>query len=107
TVAKFNSAAAAAGIGTTASVNGGNVLFTANSTGTAGAFGVTVNGAAGSLVTAGRDMVGTIDGEGATGVGNILTLNSATSRANGLSLAVNVSDADVALNGGNIGAVTY
>jgi flagellar hook-associated protein 2 len=66
-----------------------------------------VGGVAATKDTAGRDMIGTIDGEDATGIGNILTLNSATSRANGLSLTVDVSDADVALNAGNIGDVTY
>jgi flagellar hook-associated protein 2 len=107
TVSKINSAAAAAGVATTATINGADIVFTANSAGTASSFGLTVNGAASTLVTAGRDIVGTIDGEGATGVGDILTLNSATSRANGISLAVDASDADAALFSGYLGDVTF
>lgn len=107
TVAKINSAAAAAGVAITASVSGANVLYTANSAGTASSFAVSVNAVAGTLVTAGRDIVGRIDGEDATGVGNILTLNSDTSGASGLSLAVEASDADVALFAGVLGEVTY
>lgn len=107
TVAQINTRAAAAGIGVTASVNGTSIDFTANTAGAGAAFTATLNAVAGTKTVAGRDMVGTIDGEEATGVGNILTLNSATSRANGLSLSVDVSNADISLFGGNIGDVTY
>jgi flagellar hook-associated protein 2 len=106
-VSKINTAAAAAGIAVTASISGADIRFTANSAGTASAFAVSVNAVSGTLVTAGRDIVGRIDGEETTGIGNIMTLNSETSGANGLSLAVEASDADVALFSGVLGEVTY
>jgi flagellar hook-associated protein 2 len=107
TVSKINTAAAAAGIAVTASISGADIRFTANAAGTASAFAVTVNAVSGTLVTAGRDIVGTIDGEETTGVGNVLTLNSETSGASGLSLAVEASDADIALFMGYLGDVTF
>jgi flagellar hook-associated protein 2 len=107
TVAAINTRASAAGITTTASTDGTNIFLTANDAGTASAFTASFTSGVAVKTTAGQDIVGDIDGEDATGVGNILTLNSTTSRANGLSLAVDVSDADVALNFGVIGEVTY
>jgi flagellar hook-associated protein 2 len=107
TVAAINAAAAAAGITTTASTDGTSIFVTANEAGTASAYSVTFTDGVATKTQAGRDIIGTIDGEETTGVGNILTLNSATSRANGLSLAVDVSDADVLLNFGVIGEITY
>jgi flagellar hook-associated protein 2 len=105
--ASINKAAAAAGFGTTASVDGSSIVFTANSAGTASAFSVTLNGAAGSQLTAGRDVVGTIDGQAASGTGDILTLTSKTSNANGLSLLTGFSDTDVSASGGAVGSITY
>jgi flagellar hook-associated protein 2 len=107
TVAKINKNVAAAGIGVTASINGTSIVFTANSAGSGQAFSAKLDGVAGTRDMAGRDIVGTIDGEAATGVGNVLTLNSASSRANGLSLAVDVTDAEAVLHSGNIGDVTF
>ena len=106
-VAQINSRAAADGLGVTASINGTNIVFTANSAGVGSAFSATLDAVAGTQTQAGVDIVGTIDGEDATGVGNILTLNSATSRANGLGLAIDVSSADISLYSGNLGNVTY
>jgi flagellar hook-associated protein 2 len=106
-VAALNTRAAAAGIGVTASVNVPNVIFTANTAGSSSAFKVTLDGTDATQVTAGRNVVGTIDGKTATGVGSTLSLNNAASGANGLSLDVDVSDADVSASGGNVGSVTY
>lgn len=106
-VAAINSRAAAAGISMTASVNIPAVLFTANSGGSAEAFSVTVDAVAATKVTAGRDVTGTINGQAASGLGSILTLNKAGDAANGLSLNLNVTDADVTASGGDIGTVSF
>jgi flagellar hook-associated protein 2 len=107
--AAINTRASAAGISTTATValDGVSLDFTANAAGTAAAFSITLGGVAGTKVTAGLDLVGTIDGEEATSLGNILTLNNPASRANGLSLAVDVSAADVLVSSGGVGDITY
>jgi flagellar hook-associated protein 2 len=107
TVSAINARSAAAGIGITASTDNGSIVFTANSPGVASAFEVSVDGAPAALTTAGRDIVGTIDGQPATGLGNVLTLNSSLSRATGLRLLVDVSDADVATSAGAVGDVSY
>jgi flagellar hook-associated protein 2 len=93
-VAAINNRAAAAGIGVTASSS-------------AGAFSVTYDGAAGTKQQAGRDVVGTIDGKTATGIGSTLTLSDTTSSANGLSITADFSDADVSGSGGAVGTITY
>ena len=105
--ASINKVTAAAGVQTTASVDNGAIVFTANSAGSGNAFNVTLNGAAGTQLQAGRDVVGTIDGQAATGIGDILTLTSKTSNANGLSIVTDFSDADIASSGGAVGSVTY
>jgi flagellar hook-associated protein 2 len=106
-VAAINQRTAAAGLGVTAGISGSTIVLGAGSMGSAGAFQVTLNGTAGTRTVAGRDVAGTIDGETATGLGNLLTLNGSTSGANGLSLRVDATDADTALNGGELGTVTY
>jgi flagellar hook-associated protein 2 len=106
-VSAINTRAAAAGIGTTASVDAGSIVFSANSPGIASAFNVSIDGTPGSQVTAGRNVVGSIDGLAATGNGNTLTLANTASQANGLRLTADVSDDDVATSGGNIGDVTF
>lgn len=108
-VAQINSKAAAAGIGVTASVSssGTSIDFAANSAGTAGAFSVKLDAAAGTRTASGVDVVGTIDGEEATGVGNILTLSSKTSGANGLGVSVDVTTADITASAGAIGDLTF
>jgi flagellar hook-associated protein 2 len=105
--AHINTAAAAVGLGITASIDGAEVLFAANSAGTGAAFTASVGGVAASRDIAGRNIVGMIDGRAASGSGNVLTLNSATSRANGLSLAIDVTDDDIAASAGAIGDVSY
>ena len=106
-VSAINTRAAAAGIGTTAAVDSGSIVFSANTPGIASAFNVSIDGTAGSQVTAGRNVVGKIDGMTATGNGNSLSLNNTASRANGLRLTADVSDSDVATTGGDIGEVDY
>lgn len=108
-VAAINTQTSGVGFGVTAVVDGsGNLQFTANVPGAGSAFTASLNGVAGTQVTAGLDVQGTIDGKTALGVGNTLSLpNSPTSGANGLVLSVTASDADVAATGGNVGTVSY
>jgi flagellar hook-associated protein 2 len=107
---KLNGKLAEAGFGVSASVDSsGALLLTANSAGSAGAFTASVDGGVtATKVTAGSDVQGTVDGVAATGVGNVLTVPvGSTSRAAGLSIAVKVSDADVAASGGSVGSISY
>jgi flagellar hook-associated protein 2 len=106
-VAAINNRAAAAGIGVTASISSGVIVFGATNPGSAGAFSVTYDGAAGTKQQAGRDVVGTIDGKTATGIGSALTLSDTTSNANGLSITADFSDADVSGSSGAVGTITY
>jgi flagellar hook-associated protein 2 len=106
-LAAVNSRAAAAGIGVSVSTSGGSIVFGATSAGTASAFSVEMDATPGTQVRAGRDVAGTIDGEEATGTGNILALTSTTSGANGLSLIADFSDADVSASGGAVGSISY
>jgi len=95
-------------LGVTASVVGASVVFTAGSTGTAGAFDVKMGGVAATTLVAGRDAEGTIDGITADSNGGLLTLNDASSGANGLTVDIGgISGADVAASGGDIGDVSY
>jgi flagellar hook-associated protein 2 len=57
---------------------------------------------------AGADAQGTIDGQPATGIGDVLSLRTGTGGAVGLSLDTSgLTDADIALTGGAVGNVTY
>ncbi len=108
--AKLNTKLAQAGMGVAAAADsGGNVIFTASNPGTAGAFTATIDGGGTATKTrAGANIAGTVDGVTATGIGNILSVPvSSASKAAGLSLAVNASDADIASSSGNIGTVNY
>jgi flagellar hook-associated protein 2 len=116
TATKLNAKLAEAGFGATVSVGtgGDSLLVTANSTGTAGAFTVSNGDAVGtstaaSKLRAGSDIVGTIDGVAATGLGNILTVPvTSTSKAAGLSVAVTATDAEVTASAGStIGSISY
>jgi flagellar hook-associated protein 2 len=86
---------------------GASVLLTAAGTGTGPGFTADIDGAVGTRLTSGADVAGTIDGPPASGSGNVLSLLTGTGGAVGLSLSVDVSDADVATSGGAIGSVTY
>jgi flagellar hook-associated protein 2 len=103
----LNNRSAAAGFGVSAQAGGAGALVTADATGSASAFTLSVDGHTQSQLGAGSDIQGSIDGVTATGVGNVLSLNSTASRANGLSIAVNASDADLAASAGDLGAITY
>jgi flagellar hook-associated protein 2 len=108
--AGLSRAAAAAGAGVTATADsGGNLVFTASASGSAGAFSVDVDGSGlGSRKVAGADAQGTIDGQPATGIGDVLALRTGTGGAVGLSLDTSgISDADIAAGGGSVGSVTY
>lgn len=106
--AAINSKAAAQGIKASAVVNpNGGIQFNAADAGTASAFSVSFDGAAGVREQAGRDVVGTIDGKVAKGAGNVLTLQDTSSQANGLSVTTDFSASDVANSGGAVGSVTY
>jgi flagellar hook-associated protein 2 len=97
----------AEGLGITVSVDGSDLVFTADGVGSGSAFTTTLNGAAGTLVTAGADIAGTIDGLAGTGLGTILSLPSGASGAAGLSLNISTTAADLTASGGAIGSVTY
>jgi flagellar hook-associated protein 2 len=104
----INTKAAAAGIKASAVVNsGGKIEFTASDAGTAEAFSVTYDGAAGSKDQAGLDVAGTIDGKAATGNGNILSAKDKTSGAFGLAISADFSAADVSASGGAVGSISY
>jgi flagellar hook-associated protein 2 len=108
--AKLNTKLAQAGMGVTATTEpSGNLVFTASNAGTAGAFTATIDGGGTATKTrAGSNISGTIDGVAATGIGNILSVPvSSASRAAGLSIAVNASDADIASSAGAIGTINY
>jgi flagellar hook-associated protein 2 len=105
--AAFNQRAAAARIGVTATVNGTALLFTADAAGSANAFTARLDGVAGDQLTAGADISGTIDGEVATGLGNVLSLPHGTGGAVGLSVQVDTTAADLGATGGDLGSLTF
>jgi flagellar hook-associated protein 2 len=107
-VIRHNLANTLTGLGLTATESNGQITFTATTEGPTGAFTATVtpSGSA-SQVASGSNITGTIDGEDATAVGNILTLPiTADSDAKGLSIAV-TSSVNVATTLGDIGTITY
>jgi flagellar hook-associated protein 2 len=105
--AALNSNAASSGLGLSASVGGSGLLLTAGSVGAAAAFSVSVDSLAQSRLTAGADVVGTIDGQTGTGTGSLLSLATGTGGAAGLVLDTSVTDADVTASGGAVGSFTY
>jgi flagellar hook-associated protein 2 len=104
---ELNDRSAAAGFGVTADAGGDGLQATADTAGSGSAFTLSVDDAEQTQVAAGADIEGTVDGQTAAGVGNVLSLNRGSSRAVGLSLTVNVSDADLAVADGSIGSITY
>lgn len=102
--AGLNAALADAGLQVNAEVSGGGVRLTANAFGGGGAFesNLDVNGAGTWTTNAGVDVVGTIDGQPAIGVGQRLRLLSTdTSLARGLEI-----DIEEGLSGA-LGPVSY
>jgi flagellar hook-associated protein 2 len=101
---------AAAGFGVSATVDaGGSLVLTAVAAGSSAAFTADVDAAVvGSRDVAGSDATGTIDGQTATGVGDVLSLPTGTGGAVGLSLDTSdLTDGDIGLTGGAVGSVTY
>jgi flagellar hook-associated protein 2 len=107
TAAAFNSVAAGSHFGVTAKVVGSALQFTADQTGSAQAFTATLGGVAGTQVSVGTDITGTIDGQDATGIGSSLSLPTGTGGAVGLSLNISTTAADLAATGGAIGQINY
>jgi flagellar hook-associated protein 2 len=107
TVAAINTKSAEAGLGISASVNGGVITFAAGGYGAAGAFTATLDAVNGTKVSAGADVAGTIDGQTATGLGDVLSLSEGTGGAVGLSVQVSTTTADIAATGGDLGTLTY
>ena len=102
--AGLNAALADAGLQVNAEVSGGGVRLTATGFGGAGAFesNLDVNGAGSWTTNTGVDVVGTIDGQPAIGVGQRLRLlGTDTSLARGLEI-----DIDEGLSG-TLGPVSY
>jgi flagellar hook-associated protein 2 len=106
-VAALNARMASAGFGVGAALDAGDIVLTADSAGTAPAFTVTLDGNPAAQVVAGLNVSGTIDGQTATGIGDVLQLESGTGGAVGLAVHTQVDDDDLAASGGDIGSVTY
>ena len=113
-ISGINSSMAAAGIGVSASLVGGsgafNVQLSSADYGSGASFSVSASGTdqlglttAGSSYS-GKDVVGTINGVAATGLGQTLTLNSAGNPADGLALQVTTQGITSATT---LGSVTY
>jgi flagellar hook-associated protein 2 len=107
TAVALNSRLLAAGFGITASVNDTALVFTADALGAGSAFSAARDGVDGQQVTAGTDISGTIDGQRATGLGDVLSLPSGTGGPVGLSVTVGTTAQDLAATGGDIGSLTF
>ena len=105
--AALNTQLSTSGFGVGVTVNGGTMVFTADSAGSAQGFTVGSDSQAGTQVTAGADVQGTIDGQTASGLGSVLSLPTGTGGAVGLSLAVTTTAADLAATGGSLGRVAF
>lgn len=107
TVSALNTASAQAGLGISVAESGGTLTFTAANYGSAGAFTATFDSASATHVSIGTDVAGTIDGQTATGLGDVLSLTTGTGSAVGLSVQVSTTIADIAATGGALGTFTY
>jgi flagellar hook-associated protein 2 len=108
-VSVLNAQLSQKGLGIAASMDvDGSLIFTANSSGSGQAFtfAATGNGVSAGQVTAGRDIIGTINGITAVGTGETLRVPENSGRASGLALQVSVTDADLAVSE-DIGSVNY
>lgn len=106
-VTELNKAAANAGLDIATTAGATSLTFAAGNYGTAGAFTATLDNVNGTRVTAGANVAGTINGETATGLGNVLSLTSGTTPAVGLSVQVSTTAADIAATGSHLGTLTY
>ncbi len=108
--AGISRAAAAAGVGVTATADvDGNLLFAASAAGSRGAFSADIDDLGlGSQDVAGADAEGTIDGQPATGIGDVLSLPTGTGGAVGLAVDTSgITEDDIGLTAGAVGSVTY
>lgn len=95
------------GFGVTASESNGSLMLTAATPGASQAFTASIDSGSAAQAVAGRDVVGTIDGQDAVGTGDLLSLRTGTGGAVGLTVRTSFTDADVAGTGGAVGSVTY
>jgi flagellar hook-associated protein 2 len=105
--AGLNARLTAQHFGVTVSVQDGVLLLTADAMGSASAFEATLDDAYGTQLTAGSDISGSIDGQEATGIGDILSLASGTGGAVGLSVAIDTTNDDIGTSAGRLGSFTY
>jgi flagellar hook-associated protein 2 len=103
----FNERSAAAHFGVSATATDTGLQFTADAASSAADFSASLDGVDGQQDSVGADISGTIDGQDAKGLGNILSLATGTGGAVGLSVAVNSTDEDLAVSGGQVGSVLY
>jgi flagellar hook-associated protein 2 len=107
TVAAINTQSAQAGLGISASESGGVITFAAGGFGAAGAFTAKLDDVDGTRTTVGADVAGTIDGQTADGLGDVLSLSEGTGGAPGLSVRVSTTSADITATAGQLGTFTY
>jgi flagellar hook-associated protein 2 len=108
-VTSLNAQLTKKGLGIAASLSdSGTIVFTANSSGAAQAFTIAAsgNGVNAGQVTAGRDIIGTINGVAATGTGDTLRVPEGSGPASGLTVQVTVSEAELAISQ-DIGSLSY
>lgn len=103
----LNSRLAAAGFGVTAAASGNTLVLTAESAGASLGFTPDLDGVPGTQDAAGTDVVGSIDGQTATGLGSVLSLPTGTGGAVGLSIDITTTAADVAGSRGAVGTFAY
>jgi flagellar hook-associated protein 2 len=103
----INEALSDAGLGIVAARDGDTITFTASSYGSSRAFTATLDSVEGTRITAGQNVAGTIDGQTATGTGNVLYLSTGTGDAVGLTLTVDTTAADIAATGGDLGTIDF
>lgn len=106
-IAALDARLSRAGFGITASENNGSLMLTSDLKGAAQAFTASIDDGAATQVTAGRDVEGTIDGQAASGTGDLLTLRTGTGGAVGLTVRTTFTDADVSATGGAVGTLNY
>jgi flagellar hook-associated protein 2 len=107
--AGLNAAAMTSLLGVTAADDGaGNLLLAALDAGSAHAFTADLSGVPGTQVHQGLDVQGTIDGDTATGLGNILSLPTSSGGASYLALDTSgLTQNDIDNTAGDVGGVTY
>lgn len=105
--ALLNADSELAGRNVSVEFSGGGLLFTSSAYGSSSSIELgpapensafDLLGLTGSTVTAGKDVAGTINGEAATGSGQILTGDSGNTTTDGLALLVTLSQGDVSLS---------